>query len=449
MERLSVSPLAPGKTPHLSIGARLKILARIIYSRVHDLDTFQQAAALSYHTLFSLLPVFVLIVLVLSMISGGSEGGIDKQVQNFIFQQFQLDALTITDDATGDDLNVTGMIARQIEHARNVVANPVTGLVGFAILVYAASKIMLVIESAFNRIFGAASARSWSRRVTLYWCVLTLGPLLVAASLAATDVFFRYASSYSYGRALLAPLSIIAGFVVSWVLMIVLYKVVPGTHVGWAPALSGGFVGALLWEIGKNAFGIYVRQTVGGANWYGTLALLPLFMFWIYLTWVFILLGLHIAYVHQFYRVLVRRQLLMKEAKTSITDLRWVLPLSVLLLQRFRAGKATLAHEAADELNLPTETIDDFLHGLQKVGIVHCIDTRTGGYVLARPPEAITAQELIHAAKAVCALPAETVNLEHDPQDPAHTPALVDLEAHVSAWYRSHTLADLAAPKGV
>jgi membrane protein len=419
---------------------RIWMFLKILWQRLMVEQALDESAALAYHTLFSLLPVLVLIVLMLSIFSTHRRGepatGLEGQVRTFLYQQFNLEALTIKDE-TGHPIDVTAELDKRIEHARTVIRHPLTGLIGFAVLVYGATKILLVIEKSFNRIYGGTSPRTWSRRITLYWTVLTLGPLLAAVSLAITNAFFAYAANSSLGRPLLAPMFYVASFLISLVLMVLLYKIIPGTHVNWTSALLGGAVSALIFEIGKNVFGLYVRFTVGGNNWYGTLALIPLFMFWIYLMWTFTLMGLHIAYIHQFYPRLARQLTLKQHTRSVLADPHCVLALAVVLVRLFRQGKASPAHELSDATDIPADVITDLLGGLERAKIVHKIDR--GGYVLARPPELISAFDLISAARSMC-LP--TGHGRSD--DPAKTPTLLDLDAHQSAWYRSHTLADLA-----
>ena len=100
------------------------------------------------------------------------------------------------------------------------------------------------------------------------------------------------------------------------------------------------------WELCKWGFGVYVNWTVRGANWYGPFVMLPLFMLWIYLTWSAILLGLHVAYMHQYYPLLKRQYFFTRMGRSAISDLRWVLPLGVLLYRQFKGGK-DYAYDAA------------------------------------------------------------------------------------------------------
>ena len=297
-----------------------RLVAEILYYEIDHTRTFSQAAALTYKTLFSLLPIFVLSLLLLSTISSAGGGtALDATLERFFFKEFSLDKLRVTrtdptpadtapdaSDAgggTGDKptqtVSAEQMVAPIIKSAKDAVTSPTTGLVAFAILLYGSISLMIVIEGSFNLIYGACKARSWPRRIMLYWCVLTLGPIGIAASLAFGHAAYATASSIA-GRWALLPFDILASFLFSWLLVFLLYKLIPDTRVNWKSALLGSFIAAVLWEAGKWGFGIYIRRALAH-SWYGSLALIPLFMLWIYLTWCAILLGLQSAYLHQFF----------------------------------------------------------------------------------------------------------------------------------------------------
>jgi membrane protein len=436
---------------------KARLLASIFYNEIVYVRTFSQAAALTYKTLFSLLPIFVLSLLLLSTISSAGGGtALDATLEQFFFKQFSLDKLQVArthpaptdtgpstqENAPTEQTSVQEVVAPIIKSAKDAVTNPATGLVAFAILLYGSISLMIVIEGSFNLIYGAVKPRSWPRRIMLYWCVLTLGPVGVAASLVFGRSAYETASSLAGGWVLL-PLNILAGFLFSWFLVLLMYKLIPDTRVNWKSALLGSFIAAVLWEGGKYGFGVYVRRALPH-SWYGSLAVIPLFMLWIYLTWCAILLGLQSAYLHQFFPLLRRRFFFSRLGATMISDIHWVLSLGVLLYQRFAEGKGLHAQEAAELLMLPNSTAGQLLEGLQIAGIVHT--TKTDLYALARPPEKITAHDLLLAARAICHAPPE---LSKDMPAAAKTypvsPALKELEELESAWARNRTLVDLAS----
>jgi membrane protein len=287
----------------------------------------------------------------------------------------------------------------------------------------------------------------------LYWCVLTLGPIGVAASVTLGHLALSEASATVGKGYFLSSLNIVSSFIVSWALIILMYRVIPDTRVLWRSAALGSFIAALSWEIGKWGFGLYVAR-VGKTSWYGTLALLPLFMLWIYITWSVVLVGLEISYVQQFWRMLKRRYLFMCGGKrrglwgmlrstqheNTLSDVKWVLSLGVLLCRRFKEGQAIHPDIAADHLLLPNQVTGEFFLALEQAGLIHA--TSRGAYTLAKPPETITAQDLFEAVRTMCQVPPDLL------KDSAHsqleTAAIKEFEEREAAWASSRTLAQLA-----
>jgi membrane protein len=392
----------------------------------------------------------------------GSDGknALDHAVKRMIFEQLSLNTLPMVDEqgktmmksVPGQDglpaqerpMMLSDFIEPLLERAKSSVTNPATGWIAFVVLLYGAISLMIVIEESFNQIYGAAKARSWRQRTMLYWCVLTLGPIGVGASIALGNSAYSSATSYVGAGSLqwvLVPAQVISGLTVSFVLVLLLFKLVPNTVVQWRSALIGSFLAAILWEICKWGFGLYTQVALKG-SWYGSLALLPIFMLWIYLTWCAILIGLHVAYMHQFYPLLKRRYFFTRMGVTSLSDLRWVLSLGVLLYRRFKEGKPTELAEAAEMLMLPSDVAGQLLEGLQMAGLVH--QARDGGYVLARPAERITAMDLLSAAKSLCQVPPELARENSTAQAQPQTKALAELDALEATWARNHNLRQLA-----
>jgi membrane protein len=458
---------------------RARLTGEILWNQVERDRVFNLAAALTYKTLFSLLPIFVLSLLVLSTISaGGGKNALDNVVKEMLFQQMGLDRPIPIDSlrepapaneasapAASDPENtgaqtepaatrrekrtitIAEIFEPLIEKAKRSVTSRATGLVAFAILLYGAISLMIVIEGAFNQIYGAVKPRSWPRRIMLYWCVLTLGPIGIAASIVLGNSAYHAATTVAGVGMLLSVVRLLSGFVVSWVLILLLYRVIPDTYVNWRPAVFSSFLAALAWEIGKWAFGLYVQNAVRH-SWYGSLALLPLFMFWIYITWCVLLTGLEVSYVQQYWAMLKRRFFFTRAGGGQgpgapvMSDLRWVLSLGVLLFKRFKAGKITEVHEAADALMLPNDIVGMLLDALERAHLVH--EVREDAYALARPPEAITAYDLLTAARALCQVPPELAR--ESPQVAAYptSAALLQLEELENGWAKSHALPALA-----
>src|SRR6185503_10125066 len=86
-------------------------------------------------------------------------------------------------NAMGVPMTLSTLFEQFINSAKTSITGKATGLIAFAVLLYGAISLMIVIEGTFNHIYGSGKSRSWPRRIMLYWCVLTLGPIGVATSI--------------------------------------------------------------------------------------------------------------------------------------------------------------------------------------------------------------------------------------------------------------------------
>jgi membrane protein len=164
--------------------------------------------------------------------------------------------------------------------------------VGTAFLAVTAMMLMLTIEDAFNNIWRVSRPRPLVQRVLVYWAVLTLGPLLVGASLSLTS----WLVSSSLGLAKEIPalgelvLKIVPG-ILSALAFTLLFVAVPNRYVPWRHALAGGVAAAAGFELMKRGFAVYVATFPTQRLIYGAFASIPIFLLWVYLSWLVVLLG--------------------------------------------------------------------------------------------------------------------------------------------------------------
>lgn len=421
----------------------LRIGWQILRARMADDRTGQQAAAMTYNTLFSLLPVIVLLLVVMSLVLTTDQ--IRQQEMSFV-HRLGLSQLSNRggNGATTKPEFLVQTIIKQIDKMRSVLRSPGTGVVGFITLLWAAVSLMNVIENAFNHIYRVSEKRPWPRKFTLYWCVLSLGPLAVAASLFASAKFIALAGSLHVGAGVFTPFGILVSYAGDWILIFVIYKLIPNARVRWQAAAIGALAATLLWEAGKYGFGFYVHDVAGYGKWYGNLGLIPLFMLWIFLTWNFLLIGLEVAFIQQFFPVLKRRFLMSRGHSTTLTDSRWILPLAILLVHRFGEGKKVTAEVAANELGLGLDPAEEMLSSLAKAGLVLVFGSQPREYVLAKAPENISVEEIMRAAADRC----HTITDSMQTVDQGHVlrrPRLQEFYDLESQWGKKHTLAELAA----
>ena len=170
------------------------------------------------------------------------------------------------------------------------------GVAGLAVLVATAVALILTIDRTLNSIWRVRRPRPLAQRVLIYWAAITLGPLVLAASLAVTS----YVVSASSGLVGAMPMSVrffldVAQFFLVAGGMAALYRYVPNTYVKWAHAFTGGFFVAAGLEFAKKLVGIYLSAVPTYSMVYGAFAALPILLVWIYVSWVIVLLGAAIA----------------------------------------------------------------------------------------------------------------------------------------------------------
>jgi membrane protein len=170
------------------------------------------------------------------------------------------------------------------------------GTVGLIFLVITALALMLTIDRTLNGIWRVRTPRPIAQRVLVYWSAATLGPLLLGVSLSLTS----YVISASKGLvgALPGGVSLLLNtleFALLAAGMAGLFHYVPNTHVRWRHAIAGGLFVSVGFEVAKKLLAWYLGQVPTYAVVYGAFATLPIFLVWIYLSWVIVLLGAVVA----------------------------------------------------------------------------------------------------------------------------------------------------------
>ena len=253
------------------------------------------AASLTYRTLFGLLPVTVVGAGVARAIMGADR-----------FQQFLQDLISATgldqvviDTQQGDQsLTLGKWISDLITSGMEINIAALTWI-GVLVLVYSSIALLSTIESCFNYTFREKNGRSWLRRIPLYWFLLTFGPVILAVAFWAdrlADSFFESILTWEW---LQITVSLLWKYFVTWLSLYFLYTMVPTTKVQRNAAMIGALVAATLLIIGKGTLGLYFSHALSLKQLYGSIGLVPVFMFWLYLMWLITLLGLQIVAIIQ------------------------------------------------------------------------------------------------------------------------------------------------------
>ncbi len=208
------------------------------------------------------------------------------------------------------------------------------GVAGFSILLATALALILTIDRTLNNIWRVPRLRPLGQRVLIYWAVITLGPLVLAASLALTT---SVASSASRGLEGALPDSARLLFDSIEFLLLAggtaaLYRYVPNTQVRWRHAWSGGVFVSVGIEVAKKVLGLYIASVPTYSVLYGAFATLPILLVWIYVAWVIVLLGAVVAaYLPS----------LLTGVERTATEQGWSFHLAVEVLQQLHAARCT------------------------------------------------------------------------------------------------------------
>lgn len=365
---------------------RLQAFGRFLWQRFLDDRCFETAGALSYTTVFALVPLSVVVFGILSAFPVFQEW--TNQLTHFIFSNFVPAAARTVEDyllqfAEGADrLTLPGMLA----------------------LIVSAALTLNGIETTFNRIWRVDTPRPPLVRFLVYWTVLTLGTLLVAASVALTS--YLYAVSLRTGVDALGVgerLLRLAPVGVELLVFTLAYMIVPNRPVALRHGLAGGVLATALFELAKFAFGLYLRNVPSYQIIYGTLAVVPIFLIWVYLCWIVVLLGAIFAAALSTFRFLPK-SLRLPEGYELYGLLR--------LLGRLREAQASgraMSSEDLDELepSLTDERVQRMLGLLDRLDVVE--QTVEGHWVLSRDLDQLPLAELYEAGHL--RVPVEPVDL--------------------------------------
>jgi membrane protein len=258
---------------------KIDAFVRFMLHRFLDEGCLQSAGALAFTTLFALVPLVAAVFGILAAFPVFTEWR--DAISGFVFRNFV--------PATGEA--VQGYLTQFAANASRATA------VGILILLASGVALMLSIEDAFNRIWRVPRGRGTTSRVVRYWAVITLGPLIVVAALGISSYLFALPffeevdTQFSVKARLLGLLP----FLIEWLTLVCAYALIPNRTVRWRHAALGALVAALLFEIAKRTFAFYAIQSANYEQVYGALSIVPIFVFWIYLSWVLVLLGASLA----------------------------------------------------------------------------------------------------------------------------------------------------------
>lgn len=248
--------------------------------------SLQTAGSLTFTTLLALVPLITVALALSTAFPAFDEA--TGAFRGYVVEHF-------LPDARGVDM-ITNQITAFTQKAGRLTA------IGLGFLAITAVMLMLTIDGVLNRVFRVQRRRPLAQRLIMYWSVLTLGPILIGASISMTS----FLVGASLGVLALGEFSEMAlrllPFVFTLAAFTWLYVVVPYRRIEIVHALTGGLVASVMFELAKRGFGLYIAHFPTYSMIYGAFATLPIFLLWLYLSWLVVLLGATITAMLPGYR---------------------------------------------------------------------------------------------------------------------------------------------------
>jgi len=342
-------------------------LIHLIRHRFKEDRCLQVAASLTYTTLLSLVPIITIALTVFSAFPVFGE--MMAQIKIFLLTN-------MVPESAGKIISV--YMAQFSEKAARLTA------VGIALLAVTALMLMLTIDHAFNVIWRVRKQRPLLQRFLSYWAVLTLGPLLVGASLSLTSYLVSLSFGWVKDIPLLGGLPLnLTPLALTISALALLYLAVPNRPVRLSHALAAGIVAGIAFELMKKLFTLYLTQFPTYTLVYGAFAALPIFLIWVYLSWLVVLLGAVIAAALPYWHSQI-----WPHQRTARDEFIHALVTLQALYRAQQRGETLRLEKLQGKLHVGLEESEEILEQLEAAQWV----SRTAGnsWVLSRNPELIT-----------------------------------------------------------
>jgi len=342
---------------------------------------FAASGALSYTTLVSLVPLAVIAL------------GSLSSFPIFAPVRDQLLGLVLENFVPSIGAQAAWWFRTFADSATQTTAIGVAGITATGVL------LLVTVEDQLNLIWRVTAPRPWVQRILAYWALITLGPILVGVSLSLSTYFeiaarqagfgqeamAWFASSWLHGLARAVPA------LLEFVALTLLYSLIPNCAVRWRDGALGAVIATLTIEILKVGFSIYIGATSFYSTVYGALAVIPIFLLWMYIAWMAVLLGAVVAAALPNWRIDER----IGNVPADGVRLGLSLALIAALARAQRRGKTRSTPALAAELGVATTVIDEHVKPLAETGFA--AHTQSGGWVLAWSPKSATLHDLYEA----------------------------------------------------
>ncbi|HJT51379.1 MAG TPA: YihY family inner membrane protein [Nitrosospira sp.] len=351
---------------------RLLDFSHYVFVRFFQHNCTEIAGSLTFTTLLSLVPLFAIALSFVAAFPAFAE--LSDQIKEFILT-------TMVPEAANKVISV--YMQQFADNAIKLTS------IGTAFLGVTALALMLTIDNALNSIWRVSRLRPLLHRLLIYWAVLTIGPLLIGASISLTSWLISVSMGFTHDiPGIDVALLRLGPLLLTSIAFSIPYIIVPNRPVSWLHAAIGGVSAAIGFEVMKQGFALYITQFPTYQAVYGAFAMVPIFLLWVYLSWLMVLLGAVIAASLSSWRFREWQRGPVPLGRQFVDALR----LLQVLGEALRKGKVETYSSLRQKLNLSAEEIEPLLELMNQANIVRQV--KTGGWVQIREPERIKVADI-------------------------------------------------------
>lgn len=387
--------------------------------RLRRNNSLAMSSALSFRTLFALVPILALSVVLMKSFGLWEQGqaqlfelletaGLDhtivvpveepaQSVEEPVFTEEGEQPATVETAPVMQEKKMTDVIMGIVERVQSRLTIGKVGPVGVALLIWAAVTLLTTLERSLNRIFGARSNRAIAQRFILYGSLITLWPVILTSAWYMGKRLQGLFVTIPLMSWMMVVVGYVAPFIVGLLFVTLVYKQLPNTRVSFRAAMGGALVTYPLWLVAKWAFGLYIKKVVaagGMASLYGSMALLPVFLFWLNLTWTIVLFGAEVAHTGANLGKMQQSELAEKIALGPLDRLAAAL----VVADAFVQGQGAVAFDKlGSTLSLPDQSVQTLLEQLMTLKLVESVQQDHGAprYILARPAQDVAVYDVV------------------------------------------------------
>ena len=359
-------------------------------------DTAFRAAALSFYTVMSLVPVLALIF---AIVKGF---GLEANLNDHIHEQFPQYSAVI------DQIFVF------TENLLSRTRGGVMAISGFFVLIWAVLQVFSNVERSFNQVWEIKRQRPFALKLSDYIVVVFIAPVLWLIS-NGIIVSFKTRLAYYSGSVLADMLFGFVSLVAIWLMFSLTYFLMPNTQVKLRSAVWAGVVAGTAFQLFQVGY-VWVQSNLSAYNAiYGTFAAIPLFLLWLQISWQILLFGAELSFGHQN----IKRYEQEREALLVSYDNRCKVMLAAMLVvaRNFLNGAVTsTTAQVADTLNLPIRLVAEVIFDLEQAGLLLAVrneqEDKLNEYIPARDVHELRLLDVTEAVRSYGKTP---VDLRSDP----------------------------------